>query len=312
MLTAGLPASIHALWFGPVKEFYGRVWFAPENSLARARIDTAVESGFGELLRRIARASAQSPPLPASHADAQLLAELDSWMVPVAWGSAGGDAYSHVALVVLLDQFSRHVFRRDSTLPPAEQQARAAAQAACDARALVAARRLLDAGDAHDSAAASAAAAAAAAAASAASASPAVAAGTTADDRGGSARAAWCGVGWARCLSPAQAVFALMPLRHTPTPRRLREVLARTEALSGREAQGQELLQRFRATTSRKLEHLPSAASADGSGGSSGGGGGGGGGSSDGGGATGGDAAAAAAPPPARWVQHVRPTRVPA
>lgn len=67
--------------------------------------------------------------------------------------------------------------------------------------------------------------------------------------------------GWDSALPAPQLVFALMPLRHSPTPERLHAVLAAVEACEGRQRTHGELLEKFRRTTQNRLLHLPSQAS---------------------------------------------------
>ncbi|KAL4157195.1 hypothetical protein PRNP1_006220 [Phytophthora ramorum] len=61
---------------------------------------------------------------------------------------------------------------------------------------------------------------------------------------------------WHETLPVPRFVFALMPLRHSPTPERLHDVLAAIEARRRLQGQHGELLEKFRRTTTGRLQHL--------------------------------------------------------
>ena len=69
--------------------------------------------------------------------------------------------------------------------------------------------------------------------------------------------------GWDASLDTAQLVFALMPLRHTPTEERLSEVLERTAPRLVSCESGARLLHRFRRHTEVRLLHLQGKGDAD-------------------------------------------------
>jgi len=104
-----------------------------------------------------------------------------------------------VCLILVLDQFSRHVHRHRRSDP---QQ-----QAACDAQALEVCEQLLS-------------------------------------------------QGWERRLSVAEHVFALFPLRHSPSVARLQRALAQVDARCVVEETHGQLLSRFRRATLRRLQDL--------------------------------------------------------
>ncbi|TYZ62244.1 hypothetical protein PybrP1_011585 [[Pythium] brassicae (nom. inval.)] len=170
--------AVLAFWFdGAPAELHRVRWFPPPNSVRQRSADADVANRFASLLTRAENG------------------ELDHW-------STQREAL--VALIVLLDQLSRHVHRGD------DAQVRRN-----DARALPLAQTLL-------------------------------------------AR------GWDVALPAPQLVFALMPLRHSPTPARLHAVLAAVEACEGRRRAHDDLLEKFRRTTQNRLLHLPSSTDGDG------------------------------------------------
>ncbi|CAM9951072.1 unnamed protein product, partial [Scytosiphon promiscuus] len=135
---------------------------------ALARVDETIRRDFGDLVLQ-----AEAGSLTAS------------------WSK---QPRSLVALILLLDQFSRHFFRGKSD--------RDERVAACDRQALPLAESLL-------------------------------------------------AKGWQRRLSAEEHVFALMPLRHTPSEDRLLRVMEEASAREKRLQQSQELLQRFKKATKR-------------------------------------------------------------
>jgi len=158
-------------WFegDGTSDLYATRWFVPPGSAALHRLDEEVRARFGATLGRAERG------------------ELDHW---------AASARGCLALVLLLDQLSRHAHRGDG-----------GAVLANDARALVLAERLL-------------------------------------------AR------GWHTQLRAAELVFALMPLRHSPTAERLEQAMDLTgAALRTREAEAATLA-RFRRATELRLQHL--------------------------------------------------------
>ena len=173
-------ARVLALWFdGDAADNYRSKWFASSSSGRQAAIDAQLRADFSSTLRGAEGGACRE------------------------WRETPGGA---LALVVLLDQFSRHIYR----------SAADAAQriAANDVVALDVAGALLDELE------------------------------RTSDSA--------LPLGF----SVAQCVFALMPLRHTPTEARLQRVLrwiARLEALSNG-GTDVELVMRFRRATSRQLE----------------------------------------------------------
>ena len=178
--AAAAAAAVLALWFdGDAAENYRLKWFASSSSGRQAAIDARLRADFSSTLRGAEGGACRE------------------WR---------GTPRGALALVVLLDQFSRHIYR---SAPDAAQRI-----AANDSIALDVAVALLDELER-----------------SAGSALP---------------------LGF----SVAQCVFALMPLRHTPTEARLHRVLrwvARLEAVSST-ATDVELVVRFRRATSRQLE----------------------------------------------------------
>ncbi|KAJ1631691.1 hypothetical protein T492DRAFT_905700, partial [Pavlovales sp. CCMP2436] len=69
--------------------------------------------------------------------------------------------------------------------------------------------------------------------------------------------------GWHEGLGGAELVFALMPLRHSPTPERLERVLALLDAREAAEREATETVTRFRRATVLRLQHLGSATKGD-------------------------------------------------
>jgi uncharacterized protein (DUF924 family) len=158
-------------WFdGEFSELLSSRWFVQPNSGAQRALDAHITRAFGPLLQRAERD------------------DLRSWQ---------RTPRGRLALILLLDQFSRHVHR--ATRERVEQN---------DARALPLTAALL------------------------------------ADGGGG------------RELPAAYLVFALMPLRHSPTRERLEEVLRHVASAASRTESELRLLERFRKTTALRLLHL--------------------------------------------------------
>jgi tRNA(Ile)-lysidine synthetase-like protein len=157
-------------WFdGSQTELFRSKWFPLDGSEKQRVMDAEIAASFGELLESAERG------------------ELSAW-------KQTRDGF--VALIVLLDQFSRHVYRqrRDHV----EQN---------DALALALANELVKRG-------------------------------------------------WHASLPVPHFVFAMMPLRHTPTAERLRDVLAAVDDRQQLHAAHAELLEKFRKTTQHRLAHL--------------------------------------------------------
>lgn len=152
-------------WFdGDVKERYAKLWFAPSGSPHQAAADGDVTARFGPLLEAAERGA------------------LEGWRE---------SRTGLLALIVLFDQCTRHVYRDHASR------------------------------------------------------------GRTGDDEPNNAKALACAEellarGWETELSVAELVFALMPLRHSPTPERLQRVLSHLEARDAQNEQLADLLLRFR------------------------------------------------------------------
>ncbi|RLN90769.1 hypothetical protein BBJ28_00021005 [Nothophytophthora sp. Chile5] len=171
-------------WFdGDHTETYRSKWFPPEGSEKQQHTDREVTERFGALLRR---------------AEA---GELESWR------TASPDRC--VALIVVLDQLSRHVYRVRNVAANEEQRRRNDAHALAVVEEDLLARR------------------------------------------------------WHEQLSVPHFVFALMPLRHSPTPERLNAVLATIEARREMQVEHADLLEKFRRTTTSRLQHLRGGPEAD-------------------------------------------------
>lgn len=112
----GEAAAVHSFWFHsrPVGDAFRTLWFPGASGVpgAEAAADAEVTQRFGGLLARGAAG------------------ELEGWKA---------QPRSCVALIVLLDQFSRHVYRQQG-------EAGSSAQAAADAAALAATEHLLASG----------------------------------------------------------------------------------------------------------------------------------------------------------------------
>ncbi|KAL1520769.1 hypothetical protein AB1Y20_022335 [Prymnesium parvum] len=168
--TARHVERVLRFWFdGPLDQLYSDRWFVPPASAAQRSLDALVRTQFGALLEAAERGGLRS------------------------WRASPRGA---LALIVLLDQFSRHIHRG----------VRAAIER-CDLAALEVCEELL-------------------------------------------AR------GWDAALSDAQLVFALMPLRHQPTPSRLELVLSHLSRRSGANDAAARLLERFQRHTHVRLLHL--------------------------------------------------------
>ncbi|CAM9958666.1 unnamed protein product, partial [Ectocarpus sp. 12 AP-2014] len=164
--------SVLSLWFdGCTADNHRTKWFAQGDALPR--MDETIRKGFGSLVLR---------------AEAGQLT--DSWTER---------PRSMVALILLLDQFSRHLFRG---APDRDERV-----GRCDRQALPLTEALLDRG-------------------------------------------------WQHGLTAEQHVFALMPLRHTPSEERLLRVMQEAEERETRLRQSQELLQRFKKATKRRLQGI--------------------------------------------------------
>lgn len=130
--------SVLDFWLmGQTSELYASRWFVQDGSAAQSRLDELIRERFGELLSRAEQG------------------HLNHW---------ARDLHGSLALILLLDQFSRHVHRADAGVIGAN-----------DVRALAIAQSLLSRG-------------------------------------------------WQSELKAEELVFALMPLRHSPTVERLKQV----------------------------------------------------------------------------------------
>ncbi|CAI5730648.1 unnamed protein product [Hyaloperonospora brassicae] len=165
-------------WFdGDHAETHRSKWFAPDGSDKQKNTDIDIAHRFGSLLKR---------------AEAQ---ELESWRTE--------SPDTCVALIIVLDQFSRHVYRaRDVAVENSEQLKRN------DAHALAVVEQHLLANSWHEK------------------------------------------------LPVPHFVFALMPLRHSPTSERLDQVLAAIETCRQVHEQHGKLLEKFRRTTTGRRQHL--------------------------------------------------------
>lgn len=167
--------DVLTFWFGGDQaETYRTKWFPPEASEKQRCMDALIIERYGALLQR-----AEQGEL-----------EAQGWTQ---------QREALVALIVVLDQFSRHVYRAS------ESKTQLLAN---DVQALRLAQLLV----ANE---------------------------------------------WHTDLAIPMFVFALMPLRHSPTPERLHTVL---DAVSAREALQRahsDLLEKFRRTTQTRLLHLP-------------------------------------------------------
>ncbi|KAG1704564.1 hypothetical protein DVH05_005495 [Phytophthora capsici] len=169
--------QVLSYWFdGDQTETYRSKWFPSDGSDRQKATDDEVVAKFGELLKRAERG------------------ELDNWQ--------DESADSCMALILLLDQFSRHVYR-DRTIAANEEQRKRN-----DIHALTVVEQSL---------------------------------------------LPKC---WHESLPVPRFVFALMPLRHSPTPERLQDVLTAIEARRQLQEQHGDLLEKFRRTTTGRLQHL--------------------------------------------------------
>eukprot|EP00668_Euglena_longa_P001370 GGOE01001623.1.p1 GENE.GGOE01001623.1~~GGOE01001623.1.p1 ORF type:complete len:690 (-),score=219.47 GGOE01001623.1:340-2346(-) len=161
-------------WFsGEFDTLYHHKWFPSDGSQSQAKTDEEVRGRFSGLLR-CAEAGG-----------------LQDWTAT---------PHSLVALIVLLDQLSRHQHRNT---PDRDVQV-----ARCDALALRHAEALQARG------------------------------------------------GWVPLLTTPQRVFALMPLRHSATVERLRNVLEQVSRLTSHHTDMATLLDKFERATRRRLQHL--------------------------------------------------------
>ncbi len=174
--------ALLSFWFdGDVKERYTKVWFAASGSAHQAAADADVTAQFGSLLEAAERGA------------------LDSWRE---------SRTGLLALIVLFDQCTRHVYRNHA------ERGRMGDREPNNAKALSCAEQLLT-------------------------------------------------NGWETELGAAQLVFALMPLRHSPTPERLQRVLSYLDARDAQSEQLADLLLRFRRQTTRRLADAQAAARKD-------------------------------------------------
>eukprot|EP00051_Salpingoeca_urceolata_P022629 m.373159 g.373159 ORF g.373159 m.373159 type:complete len:676 (+) comp19996_c0_seq23:256-2283(+) len=144
-------------------------WFASVGSLQQTRMDAEVTEQYSDLLAKAERG------------------ELEQWH---------NSPRTLAALIIVLDQFSRHIHRSHRSRVDEN-----------DKRALALAQKLVAAG-------------------------------------------------WLQSLEPEVYVFALMPLRHTPTIDRLRCVMDLVDRRLEQEAARCDVLQRFRRATQRRLYDL--------------------------------------------------------
>lgn len=144
----------------------------------------------------------------------------------------GGDAKTHLALIIVLDQFSRHIYRRRyaCTVMPCEicnvdsrrgLSVDAPERAAADAMALSLAEELVEGS-----------------------------AGRSSSSNGD------VSMEWAAALSTAEAIFALMPYRHSKDLARYEHLGLLIERMERGAEQQQALLLKFKKHTTRRLLHL--------------------------------------------------------
>ncbi|KAJ0399623.1 hypothetical protein P43SY_008820 [Pythium insidiosum] len=163
--------AVLSFWFdGDQKELFRSKWFPPDGSEKQREMDAEITSRFAGLLRRAERGG------------------LDDWKATKA---------SFVALIVVMDQFSRHVYRHEN-----REQLRAND---------VVAVRLTEELKARS---------------------------------------------WHHELPVPWFVFAMMPIRHTPTADGLRGLLDTIDERQQLQDAHVELLAKFRKTTQGRLAHL--------------------------------------------------------
>ncbi|KAG3111211.1 hypothetical protein PI124_g9696 [Phytophthora idaei] len=164
-------------WFdGDQAETHRCKWFPSDGSDRQKATDVEIAARFGSLLARAEGG------------------ELESWR--------DDSPDTCVALILVLDQFARHVYRDLSVGTNGEQRKRNDAHALAIVEQSLLPKR------------------------------------------------------WHELLSVPRFVFALMPLRHSPTPERLNDVLAAVEARRKLQEQHGDLLEKFRRTTTGRLQHL--------------------------------------------------------
>jgi tRNA(Ile)-lysidine synthetase-like protein len=165
--------QVLSFWYdGDQSENYRTKWFPPDGSEKQAFMDQYIKETFGDLLNRAERG------------------ELNAWKKV---------QQTFVALILVLDQFSRHVYRHINK----EQLKQNDATALCLIHELMEKK-------------------------------------------------------WHENLPIPQFVFVLMPLRHTPTAERLKELLVTIEKRKRVQDQHVDLLEKFRKTTQNRLQHLQS------------------------------------------------------
>lgn len=172
----GMATEVLRFWFdGDQAETYRCKWFPADGSERQKQTDDEVAQQFGALLKQ-----AES-------------GELEHWRESVD---------ECVALILLLDQFSRHVYRDRSVEENEVQRTRNDAHALEIVEQTLLPRR------------------------------------------------------WHQQLPVPKFVFALMPLRHSPTPERLNDVLQKIEERKALQEKHADLLEKFRRTTTGRLQHL--------------------------------------------------------
>ena len=187
---------IHAYWFhGNLKDQYRSKWF-PSSDIQR-RADEEISQTFSATLTRA------------------LNGDFDSWRCRSLKAS--------IALVIVLDQFSRHIFRFNNVPPGASEREEA------DSQALAVAEKIFDT----------------------------IGLLTDKSDRCG------LSVGWDMNLTVVEFVFSLMPFRHSPTLERLRLVLEEIDRRYAAESDQIDILKKFRKQTVRRLENLEDRAKAE-------------------------------------------------
>jgi tRNA(Ile)-lysidine synthetase-like protein len=163
-------ARVLHFWFHAQDNPYATLWFPPPGSAYQVEADRAVRDTFGLLLQQ---------------AEQGTLTE--QWKK---------HPESYVALLVLLDQFSRHAYREAADTGHRN-----------DAQALPLAEDFVQ-------------------------------------------------LGWYSCVQTEYAIFAMMPLRHSPTVPRLRLVLDAVDARAAVDRSAGEVLVKFRKQTLRRLHAL--------------------------------------------------------
>jgi uncharacterized protein (DUF924 family) len=207
--SSGFRSELHSVlefWFGgDLKENYRRKWFPSGSKDTQRFADEEISRRYSHLLDYLTNLNSIKE------------INLKSFSLR-----------EKIALIIVLDQFSRHVYRFRQLSPDSDIRKKA------DCMALQLSESILDASESTFE-------------------------GLNSDNSDislPSLSRPHGAINWDKNLSIGEFVFSLMPLRHSATLDRLNKVIEEIDRREGVELMSTDLLKKFRKQTMRRLEHL--------------------------------------------------------